>query len=541
MHRALTVFLILNLIYILKGNTMPVKVKTNNKEFNSFYNIVEGFLNNDVSTYIIDGEIVRGYRSPDCNAIWLRDHVHQMKGYKYFESDMKSAVKHFFDYQAANGRLFDFVRLGEKEDWLEYTRVPAESDVEYLSVQGVYNIWQVTGDDEWIKNLLSKMELALRYSMTSPWRWSEEYNLIKRPFTIDTWDFHYVKDSKWLNFNIDDNTHMCIFHGDNSGFFDACNKLSRLFLYFGDSAKAGVWKKTGEEIRNRTNELCWNGSFYTHMIHLDDVKIPGLEEKRQLSLSNPYDINRDLPSHEMAVEIIKEYRKRKEETGAFAEWFSITPPFPEGAFSDPLLKPGVYCNGGIMPLVGGELAKAAFDHGYEEYGAGILKQYISMVSESNETYLWYFPNGEKSSRETSTSPDALPTDGWGSAAMLYAFTEGLCGVEDKGKLFNNIKLSPRWIAAGINNAEVDVSYSSEKGYCKYKFEHNPGNKTIKLEIESDKAEISAHVLLPENAIVKSVKNNNREIKHSQTVIEKSIYADFQIKRNDLSRIEISLK
>ena len=151
----------------------------------------------------------------------------------------------------------------------------------------------------------------------------------------------------------------------------------------------------------------------------------------------------------MAKSILKEYKKRKKETDSFAEWFSIHPPFPDGIFGDEKLVAGAYCNGGIMPLVGGELARAAFENGDEKYGVKILKQYYDMISQKGETYLWYFPDGRHTTVETSTSPEAMPTDGWGSGAMLYALSEGLAGVKDNLKLFRNISLTPRWEAAGI--------------------------------------------------------------------------------------------
>jgi len=136
---------------------------------------------------------------------------------------------------------------------------------------------------------------------------------------------------------------------------------------------------------------------------------------------------------------------------------SIDPPFPDGVFGDEKLRKGAYVNGGIMPLVGGELAKAAFDHGFEEYGVDILKRYYDLISSSGETYLWYFPDGSPSSAKTSTSPEATPTDGWGSSAMLYGFLEGLAGVEDRLRLFEKARLSPRWPAAGVETQALRES------------------------------------------------------------------------------------
>ena len=78
--------------------------------------------------------------------------------------------------------------------------------------------------------------------------------------------------------------------------------------------------------------------------------------------------------------------------------------------------PGEYVNGGIMPLVGGELARGAFDHGFEAYGFDILQRYYSLIAGTNASYLWYYPIGQPGI----SGADTIPTDGWGSSAMLAA-------------------------------------------------------------------------------------------------------------------------
>src|SRR5690606_30356895 len=149
--------------------------------------------------------------------------------------------------------------------------------------------------------------------------------------------------------------------------------------------------------------LLFNGRFYTHFHKLTPVTIDGVDEAEQLSLGNPMAINRGLATPEIARAILTEYRRRRTATGAFAEWFSIDPPFPDGIFGDDKLLAGAYVNGGILPLVGGELARAAFEHGFERYGLETLEQYRRMIEERGETYLWYFPDGRPSTVEASTS------------------------------------------------------------------------------------------------------------------------------------------
>jgi hypothetical protein len=250
------------------------------------------------------------------------------------------------------------------------------------------------------------------------------------------------------------------------------------------------------------------------------------------------DINRGAADHEQAASILREYRRRRQSTGAFAEWFSIDPPFPDGIFGDPRLVAGAYCNGGIMPLAGGEIARAAFEHGFEAYGVEILEQYHRLISANGETYLWYFPDGTASSVETSTSPDALPTDGWGSSAMLWALVEGLAGIVDEGRGFDEVALSPRWAAAGVAEAAVSARYAaSERGVT---YEYRQSAERIDIDVESGPADVKLHVLIPEGAGVRGVRCGTRDVPFRTAVIESSRYADFEAHLNGPAGFTISL-
>src|SRR3712207_6774081 len=124
-----------------------------------------------------------------------------------------------------------------------------------------------------------------------------------------------------------------------------------------------------------------------------------------------------------------------------------------------------------MPLVGGELARGAFRHGAEAYAFEILQRYHSLIAGTGSSYLWYYPEGQPGV----SGPETLPTDGWGSSAMLAALIEGAAGVEDDAKLFERPRLSPRWAAAGdVDSAEVLVRYGASEGYVAYRWKRQPG-------------------------------------------------------------------
>ncbi len=507
--------------------------RTGHPEFDEFYPRVETFLKQDTMDLVVDNIPIRGYRSPDTPAIWLRDHSDMMRGFRHFEHDLQSTVTHFAETQAMNGRVFDYFTSTpekvpcERENWVKYVRVPVEADVEYRFIKAAFLAWQATGDDPWIKGLIPSLERALEYIFTHPWRWDEARQLVKRPYTIDSWDFAYTAGRHdWLQFQIDDHTFWGIMHGDNSGYYEACQLLSLICSRFGEEAKATHWKQFGDGLKERMNRFCWNGSFYTHFVKMTPVEIPELDEASQLSFSNPMNINRGVTDLNQARSILQEYQTRKTSSQAFAEWFSIDPGFPAGAFGDDKIIPGAYSNGGIMPLVGGELARAYLESGFEETGVATLRQYHQMISENDETYLWYFPDGTASSIESSTSPDAMPTDGWGSSSMLYGFMEGLVGIQDKGRLLDTVRLCPRWAAAGLCSAEASLGYEVSGAQFSYHYEERANE--LKLEIKTQKSDVHLHQLLPENAAVDSIQVAGASVPFEESVLGASHYVDCQL-------------
>ena len=512
-----------------------LEIETSSGEWSPFCRLILDFLAADTIELCVDGKDVRGFRSPDSPALWIRDHSDMLRGGKYFVEDVRSAIDAFASAQMAGGRIHDYVSARpekppcERENWEKWVRVPVEADVEYRFVKGAYLAWQATGDDSWMTGMLPACERALTYMTTHPWRWDDEHRLVKRPYTIDTWDFDYTAGrAPWLNFQVTDQTYWGIMHGDNSGLFEASVLLARMYEAAGNSEDAQRWERLAREIRERANSLLFNGRFYMHVHKLTPLTIEGVDEAEQLSLSNPMAINRGMATHEIAVAVLNEYIRRGDTSTAFAPWFSIDPPFPDGIFGDGKLVGGAYINGGIFPLVGGELARAAFEHGFERYGCDILRQYGRMIGESGEAYLWYFPDGTPSSVETSTSPEATSTDGWGSSAMLYALIEGLCGIEDRSHSYRHVRCAPRWAAAGEEKASVRVGYTASGAGFGYTYAHRPESRSIEMTLKADHAAVELHVLLPQACRAESVECDGRSVAFTTEVVQNSAYADFGI-------------
>jgi hypothetical protein len=493
-------------LYRLDAETV---VRTGVAPFDQLYDRVKGFMASKRLAYPLDGAEVAGYRSPDSPLLWLRDHYYQNRAFRYFEGDLRSLPEANRLAQYPDGSLPDF--LARPQWGIPALRTPVEADVEFLYAQLVYETWKTTGDTAWMLRMLPSVQRAIGYTLTSPERWDPTYDLVKRPFTIDTWDFEYGPTTRdpstgkpaprhW----IDEQTKWGIFHGDNTGLAEGLRSLAAMEEAAGLPELAAQRRALANDIMVRLSRVAWNGNFFTHHVKLVPYDVPGVDEATQLSLSNAIALNRGVLSVEQGRAILAEYQRRLNDPRrvAFAEWYSIDPPFPPGAYGlDNKLgeRPGEYVNGGIMPLVGGELSRGAFRYGYEAYGFDILYRYDELIRRTGATYLWYYPTGG-----VAVTQEFLPTDGWGSSAMLGALVEGAAGLEDAGINYAAATVSPRWLAAPRNTitaAYASARYAASDGYAAYTWSYQPAPRRgadgrVTVEATGSGETIRVRVLLP---------------------------------------------
>ena len=108
--------------------------------------------------------------------------------------------------------------------------------------------------------------------------------------------------------------------------------------------------------------------------------------------------------------------------------------------------------------------------------------------------------------------------------MVYALMEGLAGVEDQFKLFEHVRLSPRWIAAGRDEAEVRCMYGASGASIQYSYSHHRVKKEIELEVHGG-GRVDLHVLLPRDTEAVEVRVNGKKVKYANAMVENSPYVD----------------
>lgn len=481
-------------------------------------------------TVFVEGKAIPTYKN------WIRDHVHTMKGAKHWEYDQKPYLDFTIDHQRPDGSFYELIKqmddphwsfVGEDdilffpEDNLYMVRLDIESDIEYLVVEGATEYYKCTGDRKWLRRTLPKLERGIDYSTSHPKRWDPERGLVKRAYTIDTWDFSYAADGH-SDRRITDKTPMSIMHGDNSGVYQAMNQLAWLNDEMGHKSRAREWRNRAETLRKNVITYLWNGKFFRHQLPLGCPPADDKEDIR-LTLSNTYDINRGLTDLKQSRSIIEEFMLRRDTTSAFAEWFTIDPRYwPK--FGDAWAHPG-YINGSITPFTAGELAKAAFSCGYESYGWDIICRLRDMMEEDGGNIYFLYDRLTRKPANAKQGPAA-----WGAASVLCAIDEGLAGIEDLDKRYRSLGFSPRWPVTPYSELRyfsgyeqtgdiVDVRYIlTEEGmrYC----------------IDSPAKDISAHILLPAGREPSSVLLNRKEIPFNINPVGESIYIDFKAVRLD---------
>jgi len=332
---------------------------------------------------------------------WLRDHTHTMKGMKYFDGTGASVVDVFRESQRADGMIWDFFTHGERGDFydtayaplgyatwldgLQFVRMPVEADVEYLFVEAVYFAWKMNADDAWMGRQLDAAIRAMDYSFTDKARFSSRYGLVKRGYTIDTWDFQIDDEwtrlfPRWGTLLIDpDRSKFGVMFGDNTGYAASCGYLAEMLERTGRREEARRFRERERDVRARLEQVAWLGTHFRHWVPEDTAirRDVGVDETSQVSLSNTYSLNRGI-THEQAAAMIRTYQRIRDEKtpGSPGEWYGIYPPFKRG-FGEHS-EPWQYVNGGVSPIFAGELARGAFVHGFETYGADILRRVLDL-------------------------------------------------------------------------------------------------------------------------------------------------------------------
>ena len=346
---------------------------------------------------------------------WVLDNYHTSKGMKYFSPVESEFIDLMRAAQREDGMIWSNINAGEAVDYYltcygpfgyvrkygdrYFVRQPAENHPEYVYVSSVFQAWKASGDDAWMRQCLQSSMRALDYCTTDPARWSTRFQLLKRVFTIDSWDFQvddaYLPDIGLTNSMLVDpqKSKFGVFFGDNVSYAASCEELSEMLERAGSPADAARYRARAADIRRRLDRLSWNGRFFTHFIDEDPTVRSdlGVDLTAQIAQGNAYALNRGIPEDHAAA-IIATYQDLENHLppGSPGEWYAIYPPFKKGFERENDV--WQYMNGGVGGHVAGELARGAFEFGREAYGRSILDR-LTELGHRHGDKIWFAYTG----------------------------------------------------------------------------------------------------------------------------------------------------
>ncbi len=486
-------------------------IESDNKQVDEVLKLLEEGIKLSVDIVQVNGKPVTYHKCADNSWDNLAYPAFPAPAFRYFLQDIKSMFEVMYEHQWPNGQLPDHIYGDAHPGWERKRKIRSMmADLESGMVSTLYKAWVAHGDDEWVKKLLPKMEAGMEFVTSDPQLFDKKYELVKRPHTMDEWDYQLGDNSCFIN----ENSRFVVMQGDASSMYEACGLLAELFETFGNSQRASYWRSQQQHYYETGNRLFWDGTKYKHHIHLDPVDHGSFNEDDQLTMSNSWAITRGFADHGKAISILQEYLRRQKETGDRFPWWSILPGYP----TEKVFPPGVYANGGLFPWVGGELCRAAFEHGMETTGYAMLLDFHSVISRDHgAVFTWYDRDGNPGIM----SMDQTHYDAWGMQPWTQAVLEGLAGVRSDGKMFNRVVCSPRWAAANARNAFVTAHFPASEAYFTYQYQS--GEKQTQIIFTGSGKNVSFRLLLPPGQKPVAATLDDQPVVFQQETIETSTY------------------
>jgi hypothetical protein len=252
-------------------------------------------------------------------------------------------------------------------------------------------------------------------------------------------------------------------------------------------------------------------------------------------------VTRDVADPDQARSIIATYEKRIQTTGHRFPWWSLEPGYPLSigtvlADNASYLQPGGYCNGGLMPWVGGELCLAAFLSGREAFAWRLLEEFAHFLFDNDgQLYTWYWPDMQPGFRASTANTTAH--DGWSMGCWMQALVKGLAGFEILEPGMRSIGLSPRWAATNISHAEIILQHPATDRYIAYRYRLE--KDTLALLSTGCAANTSFRVLLPAGQKALALTINGRKAGYTIETVAGSVYVCFAVR--DIPVVDIRIQ
>ena len=330
---------------------------------------------------------------------------------------------------------------------------------------------------------------------------------------------------------------MCVFYGDNTGFYQAACQLAEMYRVAGNKTRMNYWLKEAENVRKNLMNTAWNGDYFAHMVHIsptpeDEELTKAMRQDfekdwERLSLSLTYTLNRGFLTQEEGEKIIETFRDFRDNPPAlengigepteekyFAEWVTIYPAYLRGFGGASSVGTGM--NASLCSFGAGALSRGSYLYGYADYGTNILERLKELCVRDGQIHFVYYRNGE-------VLPGVGPAT-WSAGSIYAAITEGLVGVRDAGGQFRYATVAPAWTSTSYNQVYATTSYGASDTYVAYSTTHNLETSTVKYTLVGDSETMNLQLLVPTGNIPKAVSVNGKAVTFNMKAAAEDVWA-----------------
>ena len=235
-------------------------VRTGQRELDELVPRIRAFLEQDVLEVTIDGERIRGYRSPDAKSIWIRDHSRHDARVQVLRArphERRRALRRHPGRRTAGSsttsRPSPRSCRASGRTGPSTSACPSRRTSSIRFVKAAFLAWQATGDDAWIRALLPAARAGARATRApTPGAGTRSSGSSSAP-TPSTRGTSPTPPGRTSGCSSRSTTHTFwgIFHGDNSGYYEAYRLLAALYAHFGDDARAALWRERAARAARR--------------------------------------------------------------------------------------------------------------------------------------------------------------------------------------------------------------------------------------------------------------------------------------------------
>lgn len=394
------------LITILLGSTVPLPAAADS--------IRETIRTHETYPVVVEKAealIRTGYTAGDSyGEVWIRDLATfiDLACQVNDPDEIRQQLLLFFHFQGEDGDIidgfiprenatagYDYIWSDSAPDYAGHKNT-VETDQESSLVHAVHTYIQRTGDDSILnetvndRRVIDRLQDAMTFLMEE--RYSERYGLLWGATTVDWGD---VQPEHVWGVELDENSHLTIDVYDNAMFVLA---LTHLIELLDDARAVSHWEAIRERIRENTRTHLWDAEaskFIPH-IYLDDSPFP--EEFEEDKLVYPggtgIAILAEILADEEAMKAYAVVKRAVEESGAATIGLTVYPPYPEGFFLNPSMKPWSYQNGGDWTWFGARFVQALIQRGAIEEAVLELEPMVARVIANDGFFEWYSRENE---------------------------------------------------------------------------------------------------------------------------------------------------